>query len=208
MNKNRYAFSLVEMLVAVILVSLLIGVAIFSFKYQLISIQKTKKIGLNKVIHYNQLRTSIESIKYYVVDDYDMLNYPMKNLHVFFKGNKKEMTYITENPSFSKEIAVAKLSCIDGNLVYQEEPLYGRMDFLRPSLLIDSRKQIFYKNLDKCEFGYKINKINTEKVEDEIPSLININLNYEDNIENIYVSVKSDYNQSIILIDSVMYSYE
>ena len=208
MSIKKGAFSLVEMLVAVLLISLLIGVAIFSFKHQLIVIQKTQKIGLNRVLTYNQIRSSIQAIKYYVVDDYDNLNKPMKNLHVYFNGNEKEVNYITENPLFSDEIAVVKLKCLDTELIYQEEPLYGNIDFLRPEIIEDSRETILYDNLQKCEFNYFVKEYEMTSVVDEIPTLIAVNVVSKDIENSIYVNIKSDYNISVGIIDDIMYSLQ
>ena len=193
---KRAGFSLIEMLVAVVLLSLMIGVAVFSFKYQLIAIQKTKKVGINKVITYNQIRTSLQSIKYYIVDDYDMLNYPMKKLHTYFKGTKTKINFITTSPLFSKDIALAKLECIEDSLIYQEEALYGDIDFMRPELKEESKSITFYSNLQKCEFNYLYDDIFVETLTDKIPKDIMLKLTQNEIINELYVNVKSDYNRS------------
>lgn len=193
----KKAFSLIEMLVALVLVTLLVGVAMFSFKYQLIMIKKTKTSGISRAIIFNQLKTSIESMKHYVVDDYDMLGKSMNNLHYFFIGKQKKMEYITTNPLFSKEIAVVKLICKDQNLIYQEEPLYKRIDFLRPEVLENSRSSILFKNLDKCEFEY-IPKEN-------IPSQVILHIQ-NDKISPLYIDIKSDDNLSLGVIQDVITS--
>lgn len=205
---KRAAFSLVEMLVAVILITLLIGIAIFSFKYQLIAINKTQKVGINKVLAYNQLRSSIQSMKYYVVDDYDNLNKPMKNLHVYFNGTKDEVNYITTSPLFSKDIALVKLLCLDNELIYQEEPLYGNMNFLRPELGIESRKETIYNNLSNCEFKYIVKNNSIENLSNHIPNAIEIKLESIVYNNEFYINIRSDYNQSVGRIYNVMYPIE
>lgn len=194
-----------EMLVGVILISLLIGVAIFSFRHQLITIQKTQKVGINSVITYNQLRTSLQSIKYYVVDDYDTLNYPMQNLHLFFSGTTNEMHYITNSPLFSNEIALVKLECLESNLLYHEEPLYGRIDFLRPELKEDSKKTALYENLEKCEFNYFKKDIKLSALQNDIPTAIVIDLTSKEILNRVYVNVQSDYNQSVGIVNEAIY---
>ena len=200
MRSFRAAFSLVEMLVAVLLLTLLIGVAIFAFKYQLIAIHKTKKVGINKVLVYNQLQSVLESISYYIVDDYDMLNKPMKNLHPYFQATKDEINFITTNPLFSKNIAIAKLSCKDDTLLYKEEKLYGDIDFLRPQLKEDSPERIFYKGIKNCAFHYEY--IYT------IPSTVAISFEKNDKKVEYYFHVQSDYNQSKGIIDDAIYPVE
>jgi len=202
---KKNAFSLVEMLVAVILLTLLIGVAIFALKYQLISIHKTQKVGIKKLIIYNQIRASLQSIKYYIIDDYDMLGYPMKQLHPFFTANASELTYITTNPLFSKDVAVAQMRCQNDKLLYKEEKLYGNIDFLRPKLLQNSREKVFYNNLDGCSFSYIFKNQSYENLDNKIPSSIIINLSKQHIQNQIYVNIKSDYNISIGIIRDAIY---
>lgn len=206
MKSQRSAFSLVEMLVAIVLITLLIGIAIFAFKYQLIAIHKTQKTGLDKVLKYNQLRSSLQSIKYYVVDDYDMLNKPMKNLHYFFEGKKKGLIYITTNPLFSKETSLVKLQCYESKLLYKEEKLYGSIDFLRPGLLENSREMVLFNDLETCKFEYLLYDIVEQEVVDNIPSAIIFDFT-TNRVENeIYVTVQSDYNRSKHIIYDALYS--
>ncbi len=208
MKYAKSAFSLVEMLVALVLVTLLIGVAIFSFKYQLMAIHKIKKVGVSAVIKYAQLRSSLESVKHYVVDDYDMLNQPMKNLHYYFKGTKKEINYITENPLFSNDIAVVRLKCEEDTLLYKEEKLYGNIDFLRPQLLEESRAMILYKNLDMCEFRYFIDKREYQEVLDIVPNAVSIKMNYKENTQEMYINIHSDNNRSKYYVYDAVYPNE
>lgn len=197
-----------EMLIAVILISLLIGVAMFSFKHLLLTMKRTDFTGINKVLKFNQLRTSIQSIKYYVVDDYDILNDPMKNLHHYFNGTKSTMKYITKSPLFSKDIALVKLSCLDNKLVYQEEPLYERIDFLKPAVLKNSRKVTIYNNLKICEFNYFIKNKKFEMLINQVPTNININIKNNKETLNIYTNIESDYNISRGVIYGAIYPDE
>lgn len=204
---NKKAFSLVEMLVAVLLITLLIGVAIFSFRHQLLIINKSETSGLSKVIDFNQLRTSIESMKYYVVDEYDSFNNPLKDLHYFFKGNEKKMEYITKNPLFSDEIALVNLICEDSKLVYIEEALYGRINFLSPKVLEDSKEKVFFNELEECKFNYYSDKKVFNELSRQIPLSININLSFKNKKEimNLYISIKSDDNTTFGRVYEAVY---
>ena len=205
MKSFKKAFSLVEMLVAVILISLLIGVAIFAFKYQLMAIAKTKKVGINKVLKYNQLKTSIESIRYYVVDDYDTLNQPMKNLHLYFDATKDSLNYITNSPFFYNETSVVHLQCIDNSLKYTEEKLYDKIDFLRPSVLQDSKSVDIYDDLQSCKFSFFKNSQIVDSIKDEIPTKIVFQFQKNDEIQKYIFSIKSDFNISIGLVKDAIY---
>lgn len=201
----KKAFSLIEMIVAVLLISILLGIATFAFKYQLIAIHKTQKIGINDVINYNQLRASLESAKFYVVDDYDMLGKPMRNLHFYFTGTENKINYITENPVFSKNIALARLRCEGTNLIYDEQKLYGSMDFLNPSFTNNRKEMIFYSNLDHCGFLYKEKKWK-KNIQRHVPKAVVLNLSSNAVTNNIYISIKNDNNTSKDIIYETIYS--
>lgn len=188
----RRGFTLVEMLVAVILLSLLIGVAIFSFRMQLMSIHKTKTEGLDSFREYINLRGSLESIKFYAVDNYDVLGTPMKQIHYYFYGDKKEMNFITTNPLWSQKTSVVKLECKKDTLTYTEEPLFADIDYLRPSIHLASKTNILYKDLQDCFFSYRIASKEKQTIKDRIPDSIRILLQSKEKEMLLFVNVKSN----------------
>ena len=204
----KRAFTLVEMLVAVVLLTLLIGVAIFAFRYQAISIAKMKKLGIEKVLHYNQLTSPIESIKYYIVDSYDTLGNPMQNLHPYFYGTSKEIDFITTNPIYSKQTSLAKLECKNNQILYSEEKLFNHMNFLKPSLGKDSRSIILYKDIKLCSFKYLYRGNSIRELKDNIPTKITIEFQYRKKPISYIVNVMSDYNQSEGIINEAIYPTE
>jgi len=205
----RKAFTLVEMLVALVLISLLIGVAVFAFRLQLITIHKAKTEGLNTVIKYTQVRSLIESMKYYVVQEYNMLNLPTKQLHLFFNGDQREMKFITTNPILSSSDALVELVCKDHKLIYKEEPLFDRIDFLQPDLLEDSREIVLYKDLQQCRFSYKnVQGVKTGELENIIPKAIEIRIEDKFGKIVIYASVKEDNTRLVGEIYDAMYPTE
>jgi len=205
----KKAFTLIEILVAIVLIALLIGVAVFSFRLQLITIYKVKTEGLKEVIKYTQLKDTLASIKYYVVDDYDMLNQPMKNLHYFFNGTEKTMIFISENPIFSESDALVKLLCNQDKLIYQEEPLFYRMNFLQPQLFSDSKKYVIYNNLTKCSFSYiDLHNEEYKTIDNFIPKAILLDLYQNKNDISLYCSIQSDDNRTKARIENAMYPTE
>ena len=183
------------MLVAIVLITLLIGVAIFSFRMQLLTISKVKTDSIESVLKYNQIKSTLESIKQYVVRDYDMLQRPINVLHYFFDGTTSSALFISSNPIYTEGDALVKLTCKDHKLIYQEEPLFKRMNYLHPHFSLDSYRLILYKNLDECSFYYLTTQNRLiRKFFNIIPQEIYLQLKQNNKDISIYSEIKNDDN--------------
>ena len=194
----KKAFTLVELLVAVLLLTLLIGTALFSYRYILLNVRKTQTTSIDRVISFNQIKSSIESMQYYVVDDYDYFGNPMKQLHAFFYGDEKGLEFISLNPIFSRETSIVKIGCEDGKFIYKEEAFYKGGDLTKPHLSASYIKKVYAKNITNCLFRYmSINHKLINKIERELPSSVIISYVDEKNRDvTLYNNVKSDFNIS------------
>ncbi len=199
---RRGAFSLIEMLVATVLVTMLLSIAIFSYKHILITFKHIKSNSINRSIDFNQLRSSLQSMHYYIVDDYNNLNQAMKQLHPFIKATPNQLLYITKSPIFSTNMTLASLTCNNSKLTYQEEPLFQKIDFLEPVILEESPKKIFFDTLIDCKILYKF------KQNSALPATVILQLKTELK-DMVYVtSIQSDYNTSTFQIYSKVYDEE
>ena len=149
----RHAFTLIEMLVATVLITLLVGVALFSMRMQLLSIQKIRKEAIADAITYTQIRSVLVSMRRYIVRRYDIGGTPLNEWHEFFHGDAQQATFITADPLLNKESALVRLRCENHHLLYEEEPLYGPMDDLRPAFDENHTRRILYRDLEKCRFA-------------------------------------------------------
>lgn len=203
----KKAFTLVEMLVAIVLITLLIGVAIFSFRMQLLTIHKTKTEAINDVLKYNQIKSALESIKYYVVQEYDMLHRPIQKLDDFFRGSEKEALFITNNPIYSEKVSLVQLSCKNNKLIYKEEPLYGYMNYLQPSFTPKKFHQLdIYKELEQCEFYYlNMQGALVRHIANKIPKEIYLKLKKNRKDISIYSKIQEDDNQTAARIYNAIY---
>ncbi len=203
----KKAFTLVEMLVAIVLITLLIGVAIFSFRMQLLTIHKTKTEAINGVLKYNQIKSVLESIKYYVVQEYDMLHHPIRKLNYFFQGSEKQARFITNNPIYSDTVSLVQFTCKNNKLIYKEEPLYGYMNYLQPSFSPKKFHQLnIYNNLEKCEFYYVNDKgALVRQLSNKIPKEIYLKINKNKKDISVYSKVQEDDNQTAARIYNAIY---
>lgn len=205
----KKAFTLIEVLVAIVLLSLLIAAAVFAFRLELLTIKKIRQNGLQETLTYHQLHTAIESMKYYVVQDYDAVGRPMKSLHYYFHGLPQSVQFITTSPIMGSQDTLIRLKCEGDKLLYLQEPLFGRIDYLRPRLQSDSRKKILMKNLKKCGFSYvDENGRVTTTLKRVMPRKVMLFFKYKGEDRKYQFYVKSDDNYTISRVMNVMFSPE
>ena len=203
----RKAFTLVELLVAVVLLTLLIGTAMFSYRQVLLNITKAQKSTFNEILKVHQIRTSIASMQHYVVDDYNQFNQPMKKLHDFFLGNEHYVKYISLNPSLSNIPSLSSLECKDNSLVYKEEPLYKRIDVNRPDFLEDTPSVVYWKDIESCRFEYILEDKLLTALENKLPTAIKIDfIDSNEKEHTLFTNIQSDYNISSAYIYELLYA--
>lgn len=207
MKHSRKAFSILETLVAVFILTLLITTAVYSFRFVLLHLSKQEFSGIDRLLSYTQLRASLESMRYFVVDNYDAFLNPMDDLHYFFDGEQTQMIYITQNPIFSDAIAVAKLECKEQQLLYTEEPLYGRIDFTKPHILDDSAQRVLFENLVTCQFFYHKNGQTQINMQRELPASVELKLATPNQSFDFYVNIRTDYNITKSYIQNDKYDF-
>lgn len=203
----KKAFTLVELLVAVVLLTLLIGTALFSYRQVLLNITKAQTSTFNEILKVHQLRTSIESMQHYVVDEYNQFNQPMKKLHIFFEGDEDGFRFITLNPTLSNIPSLSSFECKDNSLIYKEEPLYGRIDVRKPDFLEDSPFEVYWKDITACKFEYEHYRGTINRLKDSLPLALKISFKEQDNEKEhlIFTTIKSDYNISYADIYGLLY---
>lgn len=202
----KKAFTLVELLVAVLLLTLLMGTALFSYRQVLLNITKAQKTTFNEILKIHQIRTSIESMQPYVIDEYNHFNQPMKKLHILFNANEQGLKYVSLNPSFSTIPSLSELRCVEDKLIFKEEPLYQHLNLNQPVFSQEHKEMIYWEEIYDCKFSYVIREKRVEVVNNELPSFVELTfLDNDAKLHTIAISVKSDYNITASEIYGVLY---
>lgn len=175
MIKKRNGFTLVEMLVVIVLLSMLIATAVFAYKNMIINIKHTKKENYKFLYSFHQLRSSITSMSYYVIYDEEKLSVK-SGYKYFFNGNSQTMHYITKNPVFSDKISVVSLACENNELTYSETLLYGEQDYLQPQVDEKSPIKILFDDVSDCSIDYFLKNQKMKVLQNSIPELVHIAL--------------------------------
>ena len=178
-HKPRNAFTLVEMLVVIVLLSMLIATAVFAYKNMIIHVKHTKRENFNTLYSFNILRSSIASMVYYVIEDelsFDNIQENSVNLQYFFSGNPQQCTYIPKNPLFSKAISVASLRCEDNELRYYETLVYGPQDYKHPRILDDALPKVLFTDLESCKLDYISKNSDVTQMSNTLPEVLHLSI--------------------------------
>lgn len=162
--KQSAGFTLVEVLVATMVLSLVIFLATFSYSLFLNTWEK-KSVTNNRVISdyrsHVLVRAALESIyDYYITDPENERNgrhYP------YFNGEKKMIEFVTLSSIFNKGVPAAarlRLECRDGadrnycRLIYEETSLEQRYIRYADDKMVYDHTLIVYSGLEKLNFRY------------------------------------------------------
>ncbi len=170
----KKAFTLVELLVTIVLFSLLLVVALYSFRFASLDIKNVNNTNPKEAMYYHKLRDSISSIYPYVDVDPKEQNRYMA-VHYFFKGEKEECFFITSSGFFFQELVMSHLYYKDKRLWYEEGIIFDKsIDYKNFETIPLTHRVMLLDNIDKLFLSYlSVNKI-VKELHNVLPSLITI----------------------------------
>jgi len=208
---QRNAFTLVEMLVVIVLLTMLIATAVFAYKNMIIHVKQTKRENFNTLYSYHYLRSSISAMNYYVVESEKRFGFQEtleSDFYYFFKGTTDQCTYISKSPLFSEAISVISLRCEENELRYYESLLYGPQDYKDPHILDNAKTKVLYRDLSSCQFLYTTKESTHAELHNKIPLGIQINIQKNEIAHEYYFKIKSNRIKTNIWISSEIFDEE
>lgn len=172
----KMAFTLVELLVTIVLFSLLLVVALYSFRFASLDIKNINNTNPKEAIYYNKLRDVIASIYPYVdVDAKEKNRY--KSVHYFFKGNDKECFFVSSSGIFFGELVKGHLYYKDKSLWYEEGVIFDKnIDYKRLDSIPMLHRVKIIDNIKELSFSYLFSSKVIQKLNNQFPSLITIDM--------------------------------
>ena len=161
----KKAFTLIEILVALFLLTLLLGLAMSALKLYLRNFNDLKVSLPLKVINYEILDKNLKAIYPYPINN---------NKQYFFKQNQNSIKYISLYGFYFDNGVVSQLKCENNKLIYLESPLYNKyQNYLNPKILENIvYKRVLFKAKNICKI--KVSK------KDSMPDFIEIDIdNYK-----------------------------
>ena len=173
---NKKAFTLIELLVSIILFSLLLGTALYSFRFISINMRNINNTNPKRAVYYDLLRKTINSTYFYVDMDEKEHNIDSKFYH-YFQGKKNECFFISSSSFFSKRLSKIHILYKDNKLWYEEGEIFGeKLDYLDLNHIPLDKKVLIMDNLKDVSFSYFFKKKESQELFRKIPSLINIKI--------------------------------
>lgn len=189
--KTKTAFTLVEVLITILLLSLLMTTAMFSFRF-LIKNLSTLQLSLpKKAMNYEYLDKSIQGLYFYIIEKNNHLK---KEKAYFFNYDSSSFTYITTHPIYNKSISIATVEYKENTLFYSESKLFTQnQNYLLPENNIHNFQKKLYENITNLDINY----IFQEKT--NIPKLIQISFLDKNQKKQTWIfSIFSDFREQIL----------
>ncbi len=190
----RKGFTLIEMLISMVIFSFLIALAAYSFRFYANVAKKVVMPYPQKAENFSKLEDTLRSIFYFTGERIN--GFGKISFFTYFYGNSENMTFITSKSiNCNKGIYICKLYVDNKTLILEESPVYSQYnDYKNPYLTKKSRNRIsLMKNISKIKFLYYVNGSKTEQLTQEIPSLIEIQIEQNNKILQLYFKIQSDF---------------
>jgi len=148
----KKGFTLVEVLVSIILLTLLLSTAMFSFRFFINTVDKLTPSLPKDTMSYTYLNNSLSGIYFYPINT--IIDFKKTKIY-FFKHTSTSCTYITTTPVYYDTISVAKIEYKNHKLYYYESKLYTKeQDFKNPKILEDSFSFVLKKDVKDFSIKY------------------------------------------------------
>lgn len=193
-------FTLVELLVAITIFSLVVGMAMFSLRYSFVVVRQLDAPFAEGTQKLSQMRDCISSMFNYVAPSRDMFN-NKKDFATFFAGDPHSMTFISTTPPSGRRMAVCRLLLVKDEVLLEEAPLYADdSDYLLPSLEHGEKKStVIATGITALRLEY-LSKGKTESsLAAVLPSLVRIVMITDGKESEYHCRILTNYDDKVIM---------
>jgi len=190
----RRAFTLIEVLVAMVIVALMSATGMFAYKMAIDQISRKEPVSFDDVMTYAWLRTLFATTYFYVVEkDTTFETEGIEYLYLFDTGDKS-VRFVTTTPLFGHRLSLVKLSVENGQLLYEQSSIYDpKQDYKHPKILSDAPKIILIDNMENARFSYERYFALPNDVTSRIPKIVKFSFEKNGVENNFFFSVRYDY---------------
>ncbi|HIE58634.1 MAG TPA: prepilin-type N-terminal cleavage/methylation domain-containing protein [Hydrogenothermaceae bacterium] len=168
-------FTLIEVLISITILSIIIGVAVYSLKYTLNIIEYLKTPSTQETINISYLRDSISSLFFFLSEDVKTKDI-QKRFKFFFYGDNNKLTYITTKSVFHERdtLYIEHIYFKENKVYIKEHPVYSpKVDYKNPKIPKNTKSFVLLKDIQNFKITYYADGWQ-DKIKNKIPKLIKI----------------------------------
>ncbi len=198
-----HGFTLVELLISVLLLTLMLTIASVALRNLLMSMERISTPYPQKAISFYRLQSMIQGMYPYVVLEKSRSAFK-KSLKpgFFFQGAKDECIFITLSPLKTGEPSICRIYKMADRVLLDEGLLYSpESDFMVPAISGSGDPVVLFEGITELSFSYEY-KMNDEETElYSFPATITMVMKDDQgySIKNVFV-VRSNFHEKIRMI--------
>lgn len=195
---SKRAFTLIEILVAIAIFSVIVTITAYSFKFSLGIVKFLKTPYLQELENLSKLRDSFNSLFFFLSEDDGTMAID-KKFSFFFKGNNHRVIFITTKPLFHKRdfLFILEIKFDHNSLKVREYPVYDPLvDYKIPSIPSKIPYTNLLSNIKSFDLKYFQNGNWQNSMVADIPELIRLSYEKKNGEKRVlYFKVQSDFYQ-------------
>lgn len=171
---KKKGFTLIELLVTIVLFSLLLATALYSFQFISINIRNINNTNPKQAVNYNLLRGAFNSVYYYIDTNTQEMSID-KRLYFYFHGKSNQCRFITTSSVFYNQLVIVEIFYKDKELWYTESRIFDEdIDYKQLDKIKMDKRFLVLNNIEELKFNYTFNAKESNDIKKNIPEFIRI----------------------------------
>ena len=198
-------FTLVELLVSIIIISVMLVLASVALRNMLLSWNRLAVPYPKEALAFHRLQSAVHSLMPYANLQSDGYGSNLDIMAFYFDGSKDSCTFITSSPLFGKGPALVRIYLKENQLMVAETVLYSKnSDYQNPEENKTTSHFVFADDVRTLQFEYQEQKWKNPELEYPYPTLLRINLEMMDGTVTSYsFCIRSDYPEKLQMMQKM-----
>jgi prepilin-type N-terminal cleavage/methylation domain-containing protein len=194
-------FTLVELLVAITIFSLVVGMAMYSLRFAFGVFRHLDAPFAEETQRISRLRDCVASTFMYVGERSGIFNQD-KVFFTYFYGEPDRMTFISTKPLAVSGVAICRLSLRNGAIILEEAPLYADdNNYLEPTLKTkESKETSLFPNVKGLTLEYYQGGKKTSTLKEDFPTLVRIAVSTDAGEQEYFCRIQTDFANKKMLV--------
>ncbi|GAM08227.1 hypothetical protein OR1_00498 [Geobacter sp. OR-1] len=187
-------FTLVELLVAITIFSLVVGMAMFSLRFSFGIFRHLNAPFAEETRLNSTLRDCIASTNVYLAERHDMFNRD-KKFYIYYYGEPEQLTFVSSKPISGSDYALCRIALRNGAVVIDEIPLYADdSDYLSPSMATGKKSTtVIFPEAKGMRLEYVAESKPQATMKETLPSLVKMSVTRERGTQEFYYRIPADF---------------